>query len=319
MIHVVVRGKRQRLTGFTLVELLVVIAIIGVLVSILLPAVGAVRDSARRTENTNNLRNIGTAILLHEESRGTLPALMKRSVEDPTDLTKSVSWAFQILPYLELGNIYDRYDDSKACFAPENQVAMGTPTSVYANPRSRDPRGDRSYAKSQLATGSSLDYAVNGGTIVDDNRQAVRLPSRRPNPSSRYPYDQDFDPKFSGPFHASQAVSTAAVGDGLSNTLCVGDRWIGPGSGVNDQAGLAGDSFFTTVRFSNLGESTQLPFPDSKQETSVYKFGSPRGNDACFVFLDGRAQWVPYDVDKNVFQALSSIKDGFVIPGDWDD
>ena len=298
------------------------IAIIGVLVSILLPAVGAVRDSARRVENTNNLRNIGTAILLHEESKRKLPALVKRSVEDPNDLTKSVSWAFQILPYLELGNIYDRYDDSKACFAPENQIAMGTPISVYANPRSRDARGDRTYAKSANRAGSSLDYAVNGGTIVDDRRQPVRLPSQRPSPSTLYPYDQDFDPKFSGPFHAAQAVSTAAVRDGLSNTLCVGDRWIGPmgsGSGVNDQAGLAGDSLFTTVRFSNLGTSTQLPFPDSKEEESVYKFGSPRGNDACFVFLDGRAQWVPYYVDKNVFQALSSINDGFVIPGDWDD
>ena len=68
---------RLRRRGFTIVELLVVIAIIGVLVSILLPAVNAVRDSAARTQNLNNLKQIGTAVQSYEASKKTFPPLVK--------------------------------------------------------------------------------------------------------------------------------------------------------------------------------------------------------------------------------------------------
>src|SRR4051794_9255863 len=67
------RSRRSGMTGFTLVELLVVIAIIGILVALLLPAIQAAREAARRTQCTNKMKQIGLAILNYESSKKLLP------------------------------------------------------------------------------------------------------------------------------------------------------------------------------------------------------------------------------------------------------
>ena len=115
-------ARRNSSRGFTLVELLVVIAIIGMLVGILLPAVNAARDAGRRTVNNNNLKNIGLAVLSYHESQGSYPPLrmvldrrnkrsaFKTGAQLNPPIERSVSWAFELLPYLEEGNIYDLFD-----------------------------------------------------------------------------------------------------------------------------------------------------------------------------------------------------------------
>jgi prepilin-type N-terminal cleavage/methylation domain-containing protein len=312
-------GKKRQRHAFTVVELLVVIAIIGVLVSLLLPAVGAVRDSARRTQNANNLHQIGTALQTYEEARKTLPPMVKRSVADPDDLSKAVSWAFEILPYLEQQNIYDRFDNKLSCSNPANQAAMATPIETYANPRRRDAVVAGRFVDSNATRGAVLDYAANGGVVVDKEAQVVPLPGDPSGLDLDLPFGRRFDQRFSGPFHRDLAVAAALVKDGLSNTLAVGDRWIGPPvpskSGLlHDLAGLAGQSYHTLVRFANPDNVTNQGFPSSKTDPSVFKFGSPRGSDACFVFLDGHIRWLPYDLDARVFNALASINDGTVVP-----
>ena len=94
--------------GFTLVELLVVIAIIGILVAMLLPAVQAAREAARRTQCTNNLKQIGLAILDFESQFGALPAGTTHKEADGRPAEYSMF--FLILPFLEEGDVYDRYD-----------------------------------------------------------------------------------------------------------------------------------------------------------------------------------------------------------------
>ena len=101
--------------AFTLVELLVVIAIIGVLVALLLPAVQAAREAARRSQCLNNLRQIGLACLNFETAFGAFPTA-GGAVEqffNPADLAESAygyesaSWMYQILPYIEQQNLQD--------------------------------------------------------------------------------------------------------------------------------------------------------------------------------------------------------------------
>src|SRR5438874_4777366 len=85
--------------GFTLVELLVVIAIIGVLVALLLPAVQAAREAARRSQCINNLRQIGLALHSHHDQFGVLP--FARTGGRP----QSISWAPLIMPFIEQNNL----------------------------------------------------------------------------------------------------------------------------------------------------------------------------------------------------------------------
>ena len=92
-----VRIRRSSNLGFTLVELLVVIAIIGILVALLLPAIQAAREAARRTQCQNNLKQIGLACLNYESSRKSLPP----GVEQDLAGKYFSGWTHHIMPYAE--------------------------------------------------------------------------------------------------------------------------------------------------------------------------------------------------------------------------
>ena len=114
------RSLNYRRNAFTLVELLAVIAIIGVLVGMLLPAVQAAREAARRSQCGNNFKQIGVAIHNHVSAKNVFPAGLrsyttpKSSSSCPAntadwDLKKGFSWAFLILPYMEGTADYDKW------------------------------------------------------------------------------------------------------------------------------------------------------------------------------------------------------------------
>jgi len=100
--------RPRRAGGFTLVELLVVIAIIGILIALLLPAVQAAREAARRSQCTNNLKQLGLAIHNYAAAKGALPAGARTSPGG----YYGHSWSIAILPYAEEGNIYTQFDFS---------------------------------------------------------------------------------------------------------------------------------------------------------------------------------------------------------------
>ncbi|QDU63803.1 Type II secretion system protein G precursor [Planctomycetes bacterium Pan216] len=99
-------------TGFTLVELLVVIAIIGVLVGLLLPAVQQARESARRMQCQNNLKQIGVAMHNYAESHGTLPVTFRGLPPGDAynNANTGTSWITQLLPYTDKQALYDRIE-----------------------------------------------------------------------------------------------------------------------------------------------------------------------------------------------------------------
>ena len=124
------RNSRSQRVGFTLVELLVVIAIIGVLVALLLPAVQAAREAARRAQCLNNCRQIGLATHNYHDSRQELP---------PSRIVDGwLTWAGVILPYLEQGNIGQQIN-IRDKFDNQPEIVRSTPIDTYICPsRSHD-------------------------------------------------------------------------------------------------------------------------------------------------------------------------------------
>src|SRR5579883_117908 len=99
-----ISGRRR---GFTLIELLVVIAIIGVLVSLLLPAVQKVREAANRASCQNNLKQLGLALQNYHTSNQCFPP-GQTHIKFPSGQVVGYSWITQILPYVEMDNLYKK-------------------------------------------------------------------------------------------------------------------------------------------------------------------------------------------------------------------
>ncbi len=101
---------RRHRVGFTLVELLVVIAIIGVLVALLLPAVQAAREAARRTQCTNNLKQLGLALHNYHDTHRVFPLGVLQSNLGSEFAYPRLTWAIHLYPYLEQQPTYDQFD-----------------------------------------------------------------------------------------------------------------------------------------------------------------------------------------------------------------
>jgi len=130
--------------GFTLVELLVVIAIIGVLVALLLPAVQAAREAARRTQCQSNLKQAALAVLNFESAQGMIPEGTHHVVPtvinrgDPKTGIDTTNWAIHILPYVEQQALYDSYDSSLPNRHSDNLPVLRTPLSLFKCPSDSD-------------------------------------------------------------------------------------------------------------------------------------------------------------------------------------
>jgi prepilin-type N-terminal cleavage/methylation domain-containing protein/prepilin-type processing-associated H-X9-DG protein len=137
----VVQSRRR---AFTLVELLVVIAIIGILVALLLPAIQAAREAARRSQCLNNLRQMGLAVLNHESSKGYFPFgrwniqpgdSSKHSVPDRPSKSNDQSWQVVALPYAEEQNIASQYNLKKPWFdTTQNRTPVSAPLAIFVCP-----------------------------------------------------------------------------------------------------------------------------------------------------------------------------------------
>jgi len=133
----------RRLRAFTLVELLVVIAIIGTLVGLLLPAVQAAREAARRCSCLNNTTQLGLALHNHEFHTGHFPA----GVINPDGPIRNeavgqhLSWTVQVLPYMEQNTLFRMFDQQAGAYAEVNDKLRRANIAVLRCPSSPGPRG----------------------------------------------------------------------------------------------------------------------------------------------------------------------------------
>ena len=132
----IIAHRRERLVGFTLVELLVVIAIIGILVALLLPAIQAARESARRAQCTSNLKNVAIALQSYHEVHKEFPPAARLGPPDHpthqnddilTDIRLFQNWAIEILPFLEEGNLAEQLTVTNKPPAKTVRLAINAP------------------------------------------------------------------------------------------------------------------------------------------------------------------------------------------------
>lgn len=154
-------AQRRQPAAFTLVELLVVVAIIGILVALLLPAVQAARESARRLSCANNLRQIGLATLNYADINGTFPPGYR--VERVTDgsgvngivVNGFLTW---ILPFCEEANVESLYDYEQGYDHEINQPAVNTRVGLYQCPSTPDPNREVSLVNGFALGGGNPDH-----------------------------------------------------------------------------------------------------------------------------------------------------------------
>jgi len=209
--------------------LLVVIAIIGVLIALLLPAVQAAREAARRVQCQNNLKQIGLALHGYHEARGSFPpgniqhsAGFCPGMGEPglSYSTHFGNWMIAILPFIEQGALYDSYDLSHNNESPENRAVRETSVSTYVCPSDYTADGPIVPASGPAATV--------GAKYAPGSYRAV---SGRSDDGMNYLDSEmmyDYERSSRGPIHVAGvwkygSETMAHIRDGTSNTLLVGE------------------------------------------------------------------------------------------------
>ena len=317
--------KPSCLAGFTLVELLVVIAIIGTLVALLLPAVQTARESARRTQCSNNLRQTGLALHNFHDARRSFPSAFTsttapgnvawRTLTTTTASHFEPGWSFfaSILPYTEETALFSRLNLTLPIMDSQNDAARSEAALVklYVCPSDNAPR-----------LIDVLDYGESSSAITLSGAGTVITRA----PVSSYAgvlgtSDHENNGAFDGVFFRNSRIRIGQITDGTSKTVCIGERmsrmteatWLGsiPRSDV-----VHADGWWQQLGYSHRSQNyrpanvqTTCHIRGSKPnqaDNSPSAFFSPHPGICNFLTADGSVRPIADDIDLATCRAMAT-------------
>ncbi len=343
------RTLRARRPGFTLIELLVVIAIIGVLIALLLPAVQAAREAARRSQCINNLKQIGVALHNYLDSHGVFPpgyvSAIDRTVTDPCDQdsenSKSIdlgtgwAWGSMILPQIEQGPLFNSINFNLSVAFAANNTSSTTLVSSYLCPSDSgpdtipvfadppDPANPGSYSGSNV-----LDRVARGNYVGMWGVGEIcggSGPTDSPNVGSiGSPV---------GIFSRNSRTRIADIVDGTSQTIAIGERshnlsyvtwtartpngWLGVTSlieGGTDQFNPSPEETWTQVLGpAGLEDGTRTP---NDKMAHVEDYWSRHPGGVNFLFADGSVHFVKESITPPVWRSLATRAGSEIVSAD---